>query len=606
MRWPEFHFRWVWQVKATPEQIWPLLADTNRFNHDSGLNTTTPLAPPQANARRQLQMNFYGVTLKFEEQPFEWVRPHRFEVRRRYFTGPVGDFRVQAELHPQPQGGTQIVYQVWATPRNLLGLMAIPVQVGVLSRQNFTATVHRYDQVARALKPVLDLPATITFAPGGRDRLAAGIATLKEQLPAHPRLADHLADLIRHEDNARAARLRPYAWADHWGTPRQATLEAFLRATRLGLLDLRWDLLCPLCRGAQESATHLQNLAPSRTVHCPTCQIDFNADFERSVELTFRPNPAIRSVSEAQYCMAGPHSTPHIMAQFLLAPHTQRQVALSLEAGEYRVRALNLPGAQAFSVQAGGPTHAQFALHADGWHLSEPVVAPTLALTLHNATPAEHLLLVERTAWSDQAVIAADVFALQTFRDLFSSEALRPGDQVSVGSLTVLFTDLRSSTALYREIGDAPAFGLVMNHFDVLKRVIDEEGGAIVKTIGDAVMAVFRQPVHAVRAMNRAQTVLALPGERGRTLSLKAGIHHGPCIAVTLNERLDYFGTTVNVAARLVEQSTGGDVVVSETVFHDPAVRAWLDNPPTPLVVRGDAAHLKGFDAPLPIYRLGG
>lgn len=606
MRWPEFHFRWVWQVQATPEQLWPLLADTNRFNHDSGLNTTTPLAAPQTNARRTLRMVFYGMALDFEEQPFEWVRPHRFDVRRRYFTGPVGDFRVQAELHPQPQGGTEIVYQVWATPRNLLGLMAIPVQVGVLSHQNFTATVHRYDQVARALTPLLDLPATITFAPGGRARLAAGTAALKDQLPAHPHLADHLADLLGHEDNARAARLRPYVWADRWGTPRQATLEAFLRATRLGLLDLRWDLLCPLCRGAQESADHLHDLAPTRTVHCPTCQIDFTADFERSVELTFRPNPAIRSVSEAQYCMAGPQTTPHIIAQFLLAPHTQRPVDVSLEAGDYRVRSLNAPGAQTFRVQASGPASAQFALHADGWHLSEPVVAPTLALTLHNATPTEHLLLVERTAWSDQAVIAADVFALQTFRDLFSSEALRPSEQVSVGSLTVLFTDLRSSTALYREIGDAPAFGLVMNHFDVLKQVIDEEGGAIVKTIGDAVMAVFRQPVHAVHAMNRAQIVLAMPGERGRTLSLKAGIHHGPCIAVTLNERLDYFGTTVNVAARLVEQSTGGDVVISEAVFHDPAVRAWLDNPPTPLVVRGDAAHLKGFDAPLPIYRLGG
>lgn len=606
MRWPEFHFRWQWQVEATPEQLWPLFADTNRFNHDSGLNTTTPLHPPKANAYRTMRMMMYGMALNFEEQPFEWARPHRFAVRRRYFSGPVGDFRVEAELHPQPQGGTHIVYQVWATPRNLLGLLAIPVQVGVLARHNFGVTVRRYDQVARARQPVLDLPATVTFAPGGRARLAERCAVLKTRLPDHPELADRLADLLSREDNARAARLRPYVWADRWGAPRPATLTAFLQATRLGLLDLRWDLLCPLCRGAQESAAHLSDLAPSRAVHCPTCQIDFNADFERSVELTFRPNPAIRAVSEAQYCMAGPHSTPHIVAQFLLAPHTQRAVTLTLEAGDYRVRALNLPGAQMFRASADGPASARFALQGDGWHLSTPVVGTTLALTLDNPTAAEHLFIVERTAWSDQAVIAADVFALQTFRDLFSSEALRPGEQVSVGSLTVLFTDLRSSTALYREIGDAPAFGLVMNHFDVLRRVIEAEEGAIVKTIGDAVMAVFRQPLHAVRAMCRAQTLLAVPGEWGRTLSLKAGIHHGPCIAVTLNERLDYFGTTVNVAARLVEQSTGGDVVISETVFADPAVRAWLDNPPTPLAVRADTVLLKGFDAPRPIYRLGG
>jgi class 3 adenylate cyclase len=89
---------------------------------------------------------------------------------------------------------------------------------------------------------------------------------------------------------------------------------------------------------------------------------------------------------------------------------------------------------------------------------------------------------------------AAEVTALQMFRDLFAAEALRSGEQISVGTLTVLFTDLKNSTRLYREIGDATAFGRVMNHFDVLKQVIAEEDGAMVKTIGDAVMAVFRQP----------------------------------------------------------------------------------------------------------------
>ena len=117
-----------------------------------------------------------------------------------------------------------------------------------------------------------------------------------------------------------------------------------------------------------------------------------------------------------------------------------------------------------------------------------------LSLTLENTTDAEQLVMLERMAWTDQATTAAEVTALQMFRDLFSSEALRPGEQISVGTLTVLFTDLRDSTKLYREIGDATAFGRVMNHFDVLRKAIAEHDGAIVKTIGDAVMAVFRTP----------------------------------------------------------------------------------------------------------------
>ena len=139
---------------------------------------------------------------------------------------------------------------------------------------------------------------------------------------------------------------------------------------------------------------------------------------------------------------------------------------------------------------------------------------------------------MERMAWSDQAATAAEVTALQVFRDLFSNEALRPGEQISVGTLTVLFTDLRGSTQLYREIGDAPAFGRVMTHFDVLREAIRCEEGALVKTIGDAVMAVFRRPAGALRAILKAQATLADPPDGLRPLMLKVGIHSGPCIAV--------------------------------------------------------------------------
>src|SRR5207302_4790672 len=148
---------------------------------------------------------------------------------------------------------------------------------------------------------------------------------------------------------------------------------------------------------------------------------------------------------------------------------------------------------------------------ADGWLDEELSVATRATINLDNATDEEQLFILERTAWSDDAATAAEVTALQVFRDLFAREALRPGERISVGTLTVLFTDLKNSTRLYREIGDATAFGHVMNHFDLLKEVIAEENGALVKTIGDAVMAVFRQPASALKAMLHAQQRLANP-----------------------------------------------------------------------------------------------
>ncbi len=157
----------------------------------------------------------------------------------------------------------------------------------------------------------------------------------------------------------------------------------------------------------------------------------------------------------------------------------------------------------------------------------------------------------------------------QVFRDLFSSEALRPNEKVSVGKLTIVFTDLRGSTAMYQSVGDAPAFGMVMDHFDVLRDIVREHDGGIVKTIGDAVMAVFQEPADAVQAMLKAQQRV---GEGDQSLALRVGIHTGSCIAVNLNERLDYFGTTVNMAARLESKSDGTDVVLSDAVYNDPGV----------------------------------
>ncbi|HWF88048.1 MAG TPA: adenylate/guanylate cyclase domain-containing protein, partial [Pyrinomonadaceae bacterium] len=188
------------------------------------------------------------------------------------------------------------------------------------------------------------------------------------------------------------------------------------------------------------------------------------------------------------------------------------------------------------------------------------------------------LLILERLEWSDQATTAAEVTALQMFRDLFAAEALRPGEQISVGTLTVLFTDLRNSTQLYREIGDATAFGRVMSHFDVVKKSIADHDGAIVKTIGDAVMAVFRSAADGLCAMLEVQQALAEPSDGSRPLQLKAGLNTGPCIAVTLNDRLDYFGSTVNMAARLEGLSCGADVIISRSVYEDAKVQQLIES----------------------------
>ena len=600
MSFRDIHKRWEFDLKSSPERLWPFIADTNRFNRDTGVpEVEIDKAQKQLhNARRKLRLSVYGLPIEWEEQPFEWVRPKRFGIERVYSKGPMARLRVLAELRPNTDGGTHLIYEVWSTPRNLPGAFAISLQLGLIVARRFRDAILKYDAAAShggsnemtehdTSRSSFDLARLASL----REKLLADLE--QADMPREKRaIGERLVDFIEHADDLAATRIRPYKLADDWNEPRRDVLEVCLRATRVGLLDFQWDLLCPLCRGPQESGKSLRDIHTD--VHCDGCKIDFRVNFDRYVELTFRPNPAVRRLEIRSFCVGSPELTPHVVAQQLLRAGEQRVLELPLESGTYRLRALELQGAQDIVVSAGGATSAQINLSTNNWTSDTLRVAERSSFDLRNQTDAEQLLILERTAWNDQATTAAEVTALQMFRDLFASEALRPGEQISVGTLTVLFTDLRDSTKLYREIGDATAFGRVMNHFDVLRKAIAEHDGAIVKTIGDAVMAVFRCGADGLIAMLEAQRMLAQPGDGSIPLQLKAGLHTGPCIAVTLNERLDYFGSTVNLAARLEGLSSGNDVIISRSVFEDAQVRELLES--KQLAATAFDMALKGFE----------
>ncbi len=530
-------------------------------------------------------MTRLGVPIEWEEEPFEWVGPHRFSVGRHYVRGPIERMRVTATLEPAPSGGTHLVYRVDVRPRNALGRVAAWFQIGVLSRRRFESAFRRYDKEARTRKTIAPT-ATRQLTSGARERLQAARKKLGGEV------AEPFFDLLERGDDLTVARLRPYALAETWGSDRRRTLELFLEATRHGVLQLQWELLCPQCRGSAQTSSSLDDAAS--TVHCDTCLIDFEADFERSIEVTFRPVAAIRETYASSFCVARPQVTPHVVAQQLVAAGDRRVLDLRLEPGGYRLRTHSLPPTLPVSVTANGASRAAAELAAETWMPAELELAADVSLEVVNATDDEQLLVLERTAWSDQSATAADVTALQVYRDLFASEALRPGQPISVGTLTVVFTDLRGSTRYYREVGDAPAFGAVLEHIDLLRETVVEEGGAVVKSMGDAIVAVFPRPVAAVRAMLAAQETVS-----GKPLALKVGIHVGPCIAVNQNGVLDYFGSTVNLASRLVSLSSGDDLVVSDAVLADPEVAAFgLDAERMP-------APLRGFeDATLSAWRI--
>jgi class 3 adenylate cyclase len=604
----EKHYRWTWEYKSRPESLWPYVSDTDRSNRDCGFpafETRRPLAGESAPAQgvRRLRSVYMGMVGEWAEREFEWVQPSHFAVERRFTKGPLAYMIQSCDLELTATGGTRLTYEMRVMASNALGTVVIPLAIGLRMRTALERVFKGYDQVAG--KAPAEHAARRMQGSGMSPRMASIAAKLVSDAHQPEVLVERLCTFVATADDMSASKMRPYALADGWGTDRRATLDLFLHATRAGMLDFSWEVLCPHCRGSKQGKADLAGITSED--HCDSCNIDFSVNFDQSVELTFVPNPTLRQVVRVEYCLGGPQITPHIVAQKGLKPRERLCVAVSFPDGRYRVRAPGIAVQRAFRVERDGVKVIRIDVGPGDAPVDEPVVAPDGILNVENSDSIDHLAVIERVAWGDQAVTAAAVTSRQIFRDLFSREILRQGERISVGVITIVFTDLKNSTKLYTEIGDAPAFGRVLSHFDIVKAAVAEEGGGIVKTMGDAVMATFTHPGAALRAMRKAQAGLFSADDSGTPFALKCSIHQGPCLAINQNERLDYFGTTVNICSRLCSLSTGSDIVVSAPVLQDAEVAGIMESGAHGLGAKRDSSPLKGIGSePFEFWRLTG
>jgi class 3 adenylate cyclase len=206
-----------------------------------------------------------------------------------------------------------------------------------------------------------------------------------------------------------------------------------------------------------------------------------------------------------------------------------------------------------------------------------------------------HQLLGKRRPF----LTAKRLLSNQTFRDIYRTDTLDVDQGLKITSLTFLFTDLKGSTALYDRVGDIVAYDLVREHFRILGEIVSSEGGAVVKTIGDAVMATFPTPDRAVAAALRMRDSVQ---EFKNDLLVKIGIHEGPCLAVTLNDRLDYFGQTVNIAARVQNLAQSRAIFATQSVVKNSQVSKLLEE--SRLELTEQSAALRGVADKMTVFQI--
>ncbi len=589
----------VWRFDQPPEKLWPALADTARFNEAAGLprHDIENVPQPDGSVRYFAAARKGPFRLAWEEIPVEWVQGRWFRHLRVFSRGPLKRLCATLILDPDGRGGTVGRYTIDAEAAGPLGALILATGFFPAARRTFTALADGARDWAAGERPRPYAEAARPPGPEARARIDGMIARI-ESTPCGHGLARRLAEWLLAAQEVDLMRIRPFALAAEWGAPRRHVVDVCLQAVREGMLELRWDLLCPRCRGAKLAVASLDRLPTG--AHCASCNIAYDRDFARNVELTFTPAPAVRRVLDGEFCLFGPMTTPHIGIQIGLDPGEERTVEAGLRPGAYRLRTLEIGGETDIAFDGGGFP----AVVADDGTVAAGAPAAPGRVRLVNREDRRRTLVVESRDWIADALDAHRATTCQTFRDLFSDEVLRPGDEVGIARVTLMFTDLKGSTAFYERVGDAAAYRVVREHFAYLARIVRRHDGAIVKTIGDAVMAAFADPADGVRAAREIQRGIESFNREsgGEAVVIKMGLHAGPCIAVTLNDRLDYFGSTVNMAARLQGESRGGDIVLSDELARDPAVAAVLAG----CAARRESRGIKGFAAPVAYRRLAG
>lgn len=559
---------WFWHVDIdlSVSELWKLVSDTSRMNR------ALQVSEMKFEDRQGVRIGTSrpaGVFHEWIEVPWNWVAERQMSSVRIYKHGfskvlysafrmePIDDSHTRLYLYfgSIPRG-------IWSTPLLKLGFSGL--------RKDYERLLPILAEEVRNRRPFSTIPVGSSLTEGAEERLAV-IATQLQSKSLDEVCIRKLLDWIRYGDEQDLFRIQVRERARAFGVDEDALLRVCLHATRLGLLELTWDVMCPHCRGVSKQNTSLG--AVSTQGSCDVCLIHFGTDVAESIEITFHVHPSIREIPHRTFCSAEPATKEHIRLQQRVLPHETIVHRVPLRVGRYRMR---IQGQQEYgyldiSTQASDRTLT--------WQSSvlpdQVTLCPDPELALTNDQDAAQTFIVEMSTWSDLALRPGRLLSLQEFRDLFSEEYLGQDVQLAIGEQTILFTDMVGSTALYAQQGDAAAFREVRRHFADVFSIIGSHRGAVVKTIGDAVMGAFTNPLDAVIAAKEIHDRFP-PGKADSMTRLRISLNTGPCIAVKLNTDIDYFGHSVNIAAKLQSLAGAWQVAMSERVYQAPGVKEWL------------------------------
>src|SRR6266571_1556244 len=317
--------------------------------------------------------------------------------------------------------------------------------------------------------------------------------------------------LVRDAPDPALNRVNVLDFAAKRGLDQERVIAAFLHAARVGLFDLSWNVLCPGCGGVLDANTSL------KTVHedaysCALCGAGYEPTLDEMVEVSFTVNPRVRKIAAHD-----PYSLPMWEYHRQIFWSTGIDLPENIEdiLAEIVLDSIELPPGERASLSLQLPQ--QFVI------VFEPVTHSAQFLDVKGEPTRERQNL---------SVVFNKVSAP------VATLAMRPGP---------LRLSLENRT-------DARVLPGVWIAGDALHHLLGK-----------------RRPFLTAKRLLTNQTFRGIKqGDGGGDLLLKIGIHEGPCLAVTLNDRQDYFGQTVNIAARVQGLAASRSIFATEPVVDHP------------------------------------
>jgi len=559
------------------DALWPILTDTSRINKGMGL---TEIKFYEEHGRKMGTCEILWMTQLWYEAPWEWIYGDYVSAVRIYSKGQAHIMRAIYTVEETENGSCRVyIYFGWI-PRNPFHRLVLQLYRSTF-RKNFIMSLNNIlketNQAFQAITtpiivPGINVPVSTTTGITNEKRIKAINDRVISKGLISPEDMNSFMNFLNTASVSDLSRLRPKVISRKISMEMEILLPLMMHLTREGMLVINWEVLCPNCRGVKEHMHHIWDTIGKG--ECDKCDIDFSKAGYDMLEIAFYINPEIRDIREAMFCSAEPSKKPSIVVQKKVKAGESFTLHLNFDPGRYRLIRMDRLESGYLDIEKNLKSGDITWISSE--HPMNLAAGPGSFLHIHNDNSDDIYYAIQKNNIDDDVLRPADIFNFQEFRDLFPDEHIAEGLSIDVGIQNILFVDVVGSTEIYTSLGNTRAFYAIRDFYKIARGIALKYKGTIVKTIGDAVMMSFRDPLLAMKAGFRFAGEPVHLGE-GRYMYTRVSLNRGPCLAVNMDTAIDYFGNPVNIAAKLQGFTNEGEISFTDEFVNEYTVREYLE-----------------------------